>query len=79
MELEPAQWLCGQKSLMRMMRACQLEPVDVVYHGLNVCVPPFDAKYPNRGSALNRWVEAHCARWFLPALDIGFILTARKI
>lgn len=78
MALEPALWLCGQKSMMRMMQACQLEPVDVVYYGLNICVRPFDRKYPKHGSALNRWLEAHCGRRFLRALDIGFILTARK-
>jgi ubiquinone/menaquinone biosynthesis C-methylase UbiE len=78
MELEPVLFLRGQRSLMRMMEACQLEPIDVAYYGLNVCLPPFDAKYPRHALALNRWVEAHCGRWFLRALHTGFILKARR-
>jgi 2-polyprenyl-3-methyl-5-hydroxy-6-metoxy-1,4-benzoquinol methylase len=75
---EPALWLHDQRSLMMMMKGCQLETVDAVHFNLNVCVPPFDSKYPKRALALNRWVEAHGGRWFRRMLHTGFIVKARK-
>jgi 2-polyprenyl-3-methyl-5-hydroxy-6-metoxy-1,4-benzoquinol methylase len=75
---EPTLWLHGQRSLLMMMKGCQLETVDAVYFNLNVCVPPFDSKYPKRALALNRWVEAHGGRWFRRMLHTGFIVKARK-
>lgn len=74
----PILWLHSPKSLMKMMKACQFEHFNDVHYGLNVCVSPFDAKYPLRAIALNRWVEAHCGKWFPRALHTGFILSARK-
>jgi 2-polyprenyl-3-methyl-5-hydroxy-6-metoxy-1,4-benzoquinol methylase len=75
---EPTLWLHGQRSLLMMMMGCQLETVDAVYFNLNVCLPPFDSKYPERALALNRWVEAHGGRWFRRMLHTGFIVKARK-
>lgn len=45
-----------------MMEACQLEPVDVVHYDVNVCVEPFDSKYPDRASKFHRWIEVHFGR-----------------
>jgi len=75
---EPAMWLHGQKSLTKLMKARQLEPIDAIYFGLNVCVAPFDLKYPEQASALNRWARMRSARWFFPVVHAGFLIRARK-
>ena len=75
---EPGMWLQSKKSLTKLMKARQLEPIEVVYFDLNVCVAPFDLKYPEQASALNRWVRIHSARWFSPVAHTGFLIRARK-
>jgi ubiquinone/menaquinone biosynthesis C-methylase UbiE len=75
---EPAMWLQSEKSLTRLMKTRQLEPIDTVYFDLNVCVAPFDLKYPRQASALNRWASMHFARWFFPVVHTGFLIRARK-
>jgi SAM-dependent methyltransferase len=75
---EPTLWLHSRKSLMKMMKACQLEPIEVVYYDLNVCVPPFDSKYPKQAAALNRWVRLHCGGELSQLAHTAFLLKAHK-
>jgi ubiquinone/menaquinone biosynthesis C-methylase UbiE len=55
-EVKPLLCLHRRKSLMNMMKACHLEPVDARYYDVNVGVPPFDSEYPQSIKILNRWV-----------------------
>ena len=75
---EPTLWLHSEKSLVETMNACQLEPVDVSYFALNVCVPPFDSKYPKQAAALNRWVRLHCGGKLSQLANTAFLLKAHK-
>jgi SAM-dependent methyltransferase len=75
---EPALQLHGAESMMRMLRACQIEPVNVDYFDVNVCIPPLDAKYPRRAVAINDWIENRCGNRSPRVLQTGFILNARK-
>jgi hypothetical protein len=58
--------------------ACQLEPVDVdvVDYGVNICVQPFDSKYPDRASKLSNWMEVHFGRRLLRLVHAGFLQNA---
>jgi len=75
---EPRMWLQSERSLSQMMKDCQLEPVDVIYYDLNLCVVPFDSKYPKKASALNGWLRRHCVRWLFPFVHTAFLVTARR-
>ena len=77
-EPRPALWLYRQKALMRMMDACQLETVDVLYFDVNVCVPPFGSRYPDQAATLNRWLEHHFGKRLRRLLHTGFLIKARK-
>jgi ubiquinone/menaquinone biosynthesis C-methylase UbiE len=77
-EIKPLLFLHPRKSLMRIMRACNLEPVKVKYFDANICVPPFDSEYPQRARMLNRWVEGHSGPWSSLFLHRAFLVKARR-
>jgi SAM-dependent methyltransferase len=75
---EPRMWLQSRKSLARMMEAAKLEPFDVTYFDPNVCVAPFDSKFPKQASALNSWVKLNCSYWLFPVVHTAFLMRARR-
>jgi ubiquinone/menaquinone biosynthesis C-methylase UbiE len=70
--------LRGRKTLSNIMSACDLEPVDVKYYDVNVCVPPLDTKYPRKTKLVNQWIETHLGPWPSSLLHTAFILTAKR-
>jgi 2-polyprenyl-3-methyl-5-hydroxy-6-metoxy-1,4-benzoquinol methylase len=79
LQQSPALRLHGKRSLTRMMQACQLEPLNVVYYDLNVSLRPFDSKCPKQTSAVNRWVEVHFGGTLRWLTHTGFLVQARKM
>lgn len=77
-DAKPLLRLHSRKSLVGLMRTCDLEPLDVTYYDVNICVPPFDSQYPQRTATLNRWIEVHSGRWSSSLVHTAFILTARR-
>jgi ubiquinone/menaquinone biosynthesis C-methylase UbiE len=73
---EPRMWLQGAKSLVRMMADCHLQPIDVVYYDFNVCVAPFDLKFPKQASVLNDRARRYCARRLFPFVHTAFLVKA---
>jgi hypothetical protein len=70
--------LHSRKSLVNRMTACDLQPLDVKYYDVNVCIPPLDTEYPQKTKLLNQWLETHLGPWSSPFLHTGFILTSRR-
>lgn len=77
-EPRPALRLYRPKPLIRMMEECRLEIIDVFYFDVNICVRPFDTKFPNRAATLNSWLERHSGNRLGPLTHSGFLLKARK-
>lgn len=70
--------LHSQKSLSDMVSACHLQPLDVKYYDVNVCVAPLDTEYPRSARLLNKWIATHSVSWSSSLLHTAFILTALK-
>jgi 2-polyprenyl-3-methyl-5-hydroxy-6-metoxy-1,4-benzoquinol methylase len=75
---EPAMRLHSGASLTRLMKDCRLDPIELVYYDLNICLTPLDAKYPKQAVALNEWLKLHCLPWLFPLMHTAFLVTARK-
>jgi len=75
---EPSMLLQSPKSLARLMKVHHLDSVEVVYYDLNVCVAPFDSRYPKLALVLNRWIRPYSTGSLSPAVHTAFLMKARK-
>jgi len=74
----PDSRLRSQKSFLRMMKACRLEPAEAVDYDGNICMLQVGSEYLARACIANLQVGVHLGKRIIRLVQAGFVLKACK-